>query len=278
MKNILIPTDFSENSQNAIKYALEYFSDIPVNFYLLHVSPNRASETRNPYNFFETFESQQEIDSPITQLLEEIKICKSFTLNPLHLFFSIYENISLVESIRKQLEEKEIDYIFMGTKGASNISRTDIGSNTSEVITKVKCPVLVIPPQAKFKGIKNIALPTDFNGIYKNRVIHTIFETLKLQNAGLRILHIKSSGQNLSQEKKDNKSFLQDCFKETKHSFHFLENNNIEKGIQDFVETWEIDMIAMVAKNLNIIQRLLFKPMDKTISYHNEIPFLVVHE
>ncbi len=277
MKNILIPTDFSENSRNAIKYAQEYFSDIPVNFYLLHVSPNKPSEIREPAQPFES-ESQQVIDSPVTQLLEEIKICKSLTLNPLHIFFSIYENISLVESIRKQLVEKEIDYILMGTRGASNIARTDIGSNTSEVITKVKCPVLVIPPQAKFKGVKNIAFPTNYNCIYKNRVVSTLFETLKLQNAALRILHIKSSGQNLNQEQVDNKNFIQDFLKETKHSFHILENNNIEMGIQDFVETWEIDMIAIVAKNLNIIQRLLFNPMDKTVSYHNEIPFLVMHE
>lgn len=277
MKNILIPTDFSENSQNAIIYALEYFSAIPVNFYLLHVSPNK-SEAEETDHSFETYEIQQVIDSPIIKLQEEIKICKSFTLNSLHLFISIYENISLVESIRKQIVEKEIDYIFMGTKGASNISRTDIGSNTIEVITKVKCPVLVIPPQAKFKKIKNIAFPTDYNCIYKDRIIRTLFETLTLQNAGLRILHIKSGSQNLSQEKMDNKTFLQECLKETKHSFHFLENNNIEMGIQDFVETLEIDMIGMVAKNLNIIQRLLFHPINKTMRYHHEIPFLVMHE
>ncbi|MDO9137044.1 MAG: universal stress protein, partial [Lutibacter sp.] len=38
MKNILIPTDFSENSWNAVKYALEFFKDTPCDFYLLHVT------------------------------------------------------------------------------------------------------------------------------------------------------------------------------------------------------------------------------------------------
>ena len=45
MKNILIPTDFSENSWNAIKYALLFFKKTPCNFYLLHVTliPNYAA-------------------------------------------------------------------------------------------------------------------------------------------------------------------------------------------------------------------------------------------
>ncbi|WP_299528057.1 universal stress protein, partial [uncultured Lutibacter sp.] len=38
MKNILLPTDFSENSWNAIKYALELYKKTACNFYLLHVT------------------------------------------------------------------------------------------------------------------------------------------------------------------------------------------------------------------------------------------------
>jgi hypothetical protein len=37
MKNILLPTDFSENSWNAISYAIQFFEDIKCNFYLIHV-------------------------------------------------------------------------------------------------------------------------------------------------------------------------------------------------------------------------------------------------
>lgn len=278
MKNILIPTDFSENSQDAIKYALEYFSGIPVNFYLLHASPNQIPHTQPPNGAPKSHDSPVGSNTSLTQLQEEIKYCKTLTLSPLHKFFCIHENISLVEAVRKNLIEKEIDYIVMGTKGVAKKNGTDIGSNTGEVITKVKCPILVVPRQARFNGIKNIAFPTDYNCIYKDRVVSTMSEMLKLQNASLRILNIKSNDKPLSQEQLDNKSFLQDYLKDINHSFHFLENNKVEMGIQDFVETWEIDMIAMVAKKLNLIQRLLFNPIDKSIRYHKEIPFLVVHE
>ena len=61
-------------------------------------------------------------------------------------------------------------------------------------------------------------------------------------------------------------------------SFHFLTNNNIEDAVQCFVESRDIDMIAMVAKNLNYFQRILFMPTVEEISYHSDVPFLVLHE
>ena len=264
MKNILIPTDFSEDSKNAIKFALEYFKSISVNFYLLHVSQGNIVETS--------------VQSPSEQLNSEVEFINNFKSNSEHIFHPIFENLSLVEGIRKHLGEKQIDYIVMGTKGGSTLNPIVIGSNTSEVITKVKCPVLVVPRLAKHKGIHNIAFPTDYNCIFKNKVLSTIHDTIETQNATLHILNVKSINSNLNEDQHNNKTSLKDMLKETDHKFHFLESRTIEKGIQDFVEANDIDMIAMVAKNLNIIQRLLFKPKDLSVNYRIELPFLVIHE
>ena len=63
-----------------------------------------------------------------------------------------------------------------------------------------------------------------------------------------------------------------------KHSFHRITNKKIEAGVQCFVESRNINMIVMVAKNINLFQRILFRPTVEEISYHIEIPFLVLHE
>lgn len=276
--NILIPTDFSENSHNAIRYALDYFADIPVNFYILNISMKESVyEDADADGIHKLSKNKQVGKTPMTMLQEEIKTCTLLAKNSDHFFYPLHENILLVEAIRKHVEEQEIDYILMGTKGASKTNRNEIGSNTSEVITKVKCPVLVIPENAKFMKMKNIAFLTDYNCIYRNKVISKLSETLNSQTAALRVLHIRSKNAVLTASQTDNKGFLHYFFRETKHSFHFLENKNIETGIQDFVETWEIDMIAIVAKNLNFIQRLLFKPIIVS-TYQSEVPFLVLHE
>ncbi len=262
--NILIPTDFSDNSENAIKYALGYFENIPANIYLLHVSTEINDEN-------------QTINS-LMQLHSELDFWKNLSKNSNHHFFVVHENLSLVEGIRKHLPANDIHYIVMGTKGGSTLNPIVIGSNTSEVITKVKCPVLVVPRNAEYSQIRNIAFPTDYNCVLKNKILTIINDTLRIQSAALHILNVKSVDQQLNQDQHDNKSFLKDMLKETDHSFHMLESRTIEKGIQGFVENHDIDMIVMVAKNLNIIQRLLFKPKDSSVNYRIQLPFLVIHE
>ncbi len=279
MKKILIPTDFSENSHNAIRYALEYYSDVPVNFYILHVSNQNSNFKEVEQENFSDFNNEmQTVQGALTFLKEEIKTFQLLSKNQDHKFFPVHENLNLVEAIRKQVTEKEIDYILMGTKGTSKINRSEIGSNTCDVITKVKCPILVIPENAKFSGIKNIAFLTDYNCIYRNKVISTLSETLGLHRSPLRVLHVKSLNTDLTASQTDNKGFLHYFFKEIKHSFHFVENKDLEIGIQDFVETWEISLVSIVAKNLNFIQRLLLRPALKTGSYTANVPFLVLHE
>ena len=67
-------------------------------------------------------------------------------------------------------------------------------------------------------------------------------------------------------------------FLDENHSFHRIKNKKIENGVQCFVESRNIDLIIMIAKNLNLFQRILFKPTVEEISYHAHVPFLVLHE
>lgn len=279
MKNILIPTDFSENSHNAIRYAMDYFADIPVNFFILHVAhKNHFNIPEEAGSLVEPFSDTQLLSNVSSLLKYEIQFCERWSKNSDNKFHPLEEDMLLVEAIRKHISDNEIDVIVMGTKGDSQSNQDEMGSHTYEVITKVKCPIMVIPENAHFKGIRNVAFITDYNCIYRTRVINTLSEALQLHKSPLRVLHIRSHKMSLTSSQTDNKGFLHYFFKETKHSFHFLENKNIETGIQDFVDTWEISIVAIVAKNLNFIQRLMLRPTPGVINYHTEIPFLVLHE
>ncbi len=279
MKNVLIPTDFSENSWNAIEYALLFFKKIKCNFYFLHVSS--YEEMIGGESFYDTKDT---VIEKITRSDKEhmqrlLKRIEKLPLNTKHRFFTSNEYIFFIDAIRKQIQEKNIDFIVMGTKGASGLKEMTVGSNTGDVITKVKCPVLVIPEHAKYVKPKEIAFPTDYNLYYKSRVLNTITSVLQMNDAALRVLHITKKEQELSDLQKKNKDFLNDYLKDDlEHSFHFLSNPNIEEAIQCFVESRNIDMITMVAKNLNFFQRILFHPTIEKISYHTHVPFLVLHE
>lgn len=279
MKNILVPTDFSENAWSAIEYALQFFSESACNFYLLHVNTASISEDENL-----TYSANQQSDyellvKPSKVRLQETlhQINESFPINPKHRFFTISDSNYMIDSIRKQVEEKHIDLIVMGTKGESCLKKLPIGSNAGNVITKVKCTTIVVPENAKFVKPKEIAFPTDFSIFCKTKVLQPISDIMETHNAAVRVLHINRFGDALTDEQQRNKDYLNDYFENYPHSFHFLTNKHIEDAVQKFVDNREINMIAMLAKNLNYFHKILFHPTVKEISYYKDIPFLVLH-
>lgn len=280
MKNILLPTDFSEISWNAIKYALSFFKNDTCNFYLLHV--NRLSNldvADTPYlptgltieNVYAKPSKKQ-----LKVLLKRIALEVDFNIN--HKFYTLTDYNFIIESIRKHVKEKNIDMIVMGTKGASGLKEYIVGSNTGDVITKVKCTTLVIPEKAKHKPIKEIAFPTDFALTYDIVTLQPIYDILEKTKASLRVLHINKKNNKLTSEQQENKELLVDFFEGLNNSFHVLTNKRIEDAVQCFVDSRDIEMMAMVAKNLNYFQHILFHSKIEKISYHTKIPFLVLHE
>ena len=203
---------------------------------------------------------------------------KDISDNHNHVFSSTAVYDYFVDTVKREVEDKKIDLIIMGTKGASGLKRVTVGSNTGDVITKVKCPLLAVPENASYKIPKEIAFPTDYQIAYDMKVLDTLISMARMSDATLRIVHISKKGEDLSDEQLENKDFLHDYLRGVDHSFHSLTGSRLEAAIQCFVESRDIDMVAMVAKNLNFFQRILFKPAVEEISYHTDIPFLVLHE
>lgn len=280
MKTILLPTDFSENSWNAIKYAIRFFNGSPCSFYLLHVNRlNNFIEGDKPYLPTRDFIEDLYI-KPSKKALRAIlkRISSDLDLNPDHKFYTLTDYGFFIESIRKHVAEKKIDLIIMGTKGATGLRERIVGSNTGDVITKVKCTTLVVPEEANYQQLKEIAFPTDFALSYGMETLQPLSELLADTKAFLRILHISKREEELNDNQKANKELLEDYFDDIDHDFHFLTNKKVEDAVQCFVESRGIDMITMVAKNLNYFQQILFHSKVEKISYHIEVPFLVLHE
>ena len=280
MKNILVPTDFSENAENAFKYVQHLYKPFQCNFFLTHIDgqlnvQNGSFAPINKGNRTKTVKPAKEI---LSNLLTKTKRGNT---NKDHCFYAIYEHGFFIESIKRQLEEREIDLIVMGTKGVSGPKEKVVGSNTGDVITKVQHNTLVVPNDVTLSKPREIAFPTDYNIFYSHDILSAITEMLELNKAGLRIVNVSRKGAVLSHEQKGNKAYLLDFMEEShpnNYSFHTFTNKKVKLAIQGFVEKRDVEMIIMVAKNLNFIQQLLFDSIVEKISFHSKVPFYVIHD
>jgi len=279
MKNILIPTDFSENSWNAIEYALHFFKKSSCNFFLLHVSSVSGLSADDSYYVQYENASASTLSKSSKSLLKETinRIEKCFPKNNNHRFFTISDHNTLIGSIREHIEKNNINLIVMGTKGASGIKGLAIGGNTGNVITKVKCTTLVVPENAKYTRPREVAFPTDFSIVYHPETLQPLADIVEENSGEVHVLHVDKNSPSLNEEQQKNKEFLEDYFTGQKHGFYFLAHEHIENAVQQFVDFKDISLIGILAKNLNYLQRILFQPSVDQISYYKNVPFLVMH-
>ena len=140
------------------------------------------------------------------------------------------------------------------------------------------CAILAVPEDAEYTTPKEIGFPTDFQLGYDTKVMQGIRELVMLHKSALRFLYVSTKKDELTATQVKNREFLKTYFAENEHSFHTLTGKKLDEAVQHFVESRELDMIVMVAKNLNFLERILFRPTVEKISYHTKVPFLVLHE
>lgn len=267
MRNILVPTDFSENSKKALKYAFALLKNSHCNFYIHHVVTSEFDK--------EGLATRGVKEELMRDFLYEVQ---KFAFIDNHSIFSTIEDNYFIESIRNQVVKKNIDFIVMGTKGLSENIKVVVGPKTGEVIKKVKCSALVVPSNASIKTLQNVLFSTDYTTLFHAKVLSNFSKIIKLNITSVNVLHISNTNKPLNSQQNSNQLYLKDYFKNENHNFYDDVSTNYEKTIDKYITKLQIDLVAIVAKNLNIFEKILFKPTTNDFKFHSETPFLILHE
>jgi nucleotide-binding universal stress UspA family protein len=278
MKNILLPTDFSSNSVNAIQYAVKLLKKEYCTFYLLHAY--RVQYLANDELLLNNMEQVTLIEQKLlTSSQNSLEmIVDKIEVNSKHTFKLLSDFNFFIDSVKQKINEFDIDLIIMGTKGATGAKEIFMGSNTGDVIMKTDCDVLAVPDKAKYKTPKEIIFPTDFRLIYREGELDILKKIADQNDSIIRVLHVQND-EILDEEQKVNKKDLERYFDTLNYSFHTLTNTDFESAVNCFTQSrGNVDMIAIIAKHYNIFQRLFFKPKVEDLSFHTKVPLLVLHK
>lgn len=268
MKHILIPTDFSDQSWKAAQCALTFYQNAGIRFYLFY------SETPDAY-----VRDTNTVCESKAQDLQKWLVRLKATIRKGQVIIPLRWEGSFIEDVRAAVYDNGIDLIILSTH-YPNIFCDDLkGSHTRNIITRVKCPVLIVPRESKCCMPKQAVLLTDFNFKHRSQATKIISKFIKKSKAHLNILQLSKTGNALTTIQTKNKSFLQDALGHVSHSFHFVIDKTMDEALQSFVNMLQVDLVILFAKNINISENLLFSPtLNQHNDYHKNIPFLVVHE
>jgi len=277
MKKILFPTDFSNVSNNAFLYVLKLAENLDAEIITLHVYELPVVNNTDGFpgyltEIYDSVEwSQFESYKKQIVLLREIAEANGFTNIKLSHELLMGD---LVGNIKEILKREVIDYVVMGTKGATGLKETFVGSTAATVATDIDAIVLAIPENSHYQPIKNIAFTSRFRE--KDRLALTkLLKLAKGFDAKVHCLYVKTSNSDL---KEVVLADWQLVFKNEPVDFHIIENENVEETILDFTQSQNIDLLAMLHYKKSFLEGLFHFSLTKKIVHHIQIPILAMHE
>ncbi len=277
MKHILLPTDFSDNSWNAIKYAINLFKDEICTFHLLNTYTPIIYHVEYVLGYPAQFGLGDAIRNTSQENLKELveRISKEFPNNPNHKFETLARFDTLISGIKEFLDKHTTYAIVMGTKGATGAKEVLFGSNTVHVFKEIKCPVLAIPSNFEYENPHDILFPTDLEVSYKHKQLKLLKEIAYKHNSRVNAMHV-STGNDLTEEQKNNKLKLESMFKKRSFLFHKLKSMNVEEAINKFQIKTKTNLLVMINNKHSFFENLFFQSKLKQLGFHLNIPFLVI--
>lgn len=268
MKKILVPTDFSQVAANALEYAIGIAAKMKSELYLYHVYYIHKVD----YNL-DFPENEQPIKKQAERKmnLSKLKYEKEISRKGISLH-TVVEQDDISSLFKRKTKEHGIDLIVMGSKGASGLKRTILGSTAVVALETSKVPVLVVPPQQVFHSIKHIVLAMDHNEVSKAALFPIQMLATEFK-ARVTVLSVNTGADKNTHRKMD--AYLEGVettFREVPMS------KSINETINEFIEKEGGDLLCMIRREKGFIESLFQRSFTKIQAYNSRCPLLVLPE
>jgi nucleotide-binding universal stress UspA family protein len=270
MKTILVPLDYSDDSINALHYAVKMAENLNAKIVLLHVFEVPVTVTDMPIVLMSPDELETLNNNKMIEIAKNLKI-----KSPIEIEVQSIPGYT-VEEIAKKIRTINADLTVMGIRSVSHLTEIFIGSFSTDVTLKANHPVLIVPEKASFKAINKILFLTDNTEIANNPSIVFFKEIIKFFNAEIAFLHIitkkeqsESIGLYVSMD-------YSNIMSDIKFSSHIIEAEDIHEGVNKFMNQFPVDLLVTIPHKHSFFERIRHESNTKKLAFHTPIPMLTL--
>lgn len=274
MKTILVPADFSETAENAMKYAINFAKKLQAKIIFFHSSHIPVITPGTPFKAYDAMVQNEVYDQ--RQKLEQLaqRLCKEAGFNKAD-YTSIVSSGFAGDEIPDIVKKQNCDLIIMGTTGAGGLKKI-LGSITYHIIKLNTCPVIAIPSDFSPEiPPTKIVLATD----YKDHLpqLDLLKEIALVNNAELLIFNVQKEKEHTPSIEEAIKGLaLEKEIKSVNHSYHYTVDEDITGAIKDFTEKENADLLVVIPHEHDFIERVFGISTTKELAHTTNIPLLII--
>jgi len=274
MRTIVVPVDFSPNSDSACNYAIEIAKRTGAKIILMYAFESALLYSKIPLTTMQLDYSF--LFNGAAKKLQTFRKKIERHAKGVEIELSVQQGLPS-SRVTELAMEKKADLIVIGSTGKGKVERIMFGSNAIRTIKHAPCMVLVVPPKATFNGFRKIAYATDLT---KDNLAHAnkLLPLANLFKSELVFLNISEDADLKSKQ-----------LKAVEEKIHKTVNYKIVSGIisVDFdtvrgvnfsAKSQKVDCIAVYTRHHDLVNRIFGTSIASSLSLHIEMPLLVLHE
>ena len=261
MKSVIIPVDFSDTSLNAARYVASMLAGHADAKVILYHNYEHESDKDIALGYLESLKREllEKGDSKVDYVMEM--------------------GGELVENIDRLAHTMRSTLIAMGITGRTALGQALIGSNTLKLVDNTIYPVLIIPPDAKFNGLNNVAFASDFADVQTSTPETFISSVLEMFNPKLHVVNVNPEHYvSITEHYQQEKAKLQQMFANYNTEFYFIGMSDFFDAIDNFTKDYNIDVMITVPRHHSSSKTLFKNTHTRKLAYHSHIPILAAHQ
>ncbi|MDF0716102.1 universal stress protein [Muricauda sp. 334s03] len=275
MKQILLLTDFSDNSWNALFMAVKLYAKWECEFHILHTfEPDNWQIVNNG-------KDGMEIVAPEHQdLIDQMDGTKEYLLknhqNPKHVFSTLLIAGGLVETVQRLVPKYDLDLVVLGTHGKTGSKTVFAGNSALRVMRQViNCHLLLVPGSHNFQKLDKVSYPTEFSHFTPKYVLTPLLELLGQWKSTMHIIHVALEF-HLTEEQKTNKEILKKRFADLELLFDQVSlSKSVTWDILEKTNSLESDMIVITKYSHSVFETFLHEPILKKLGSRTRVPIWI---
>jgi len=273
MKKIIVPIDFSEHSEYALKTAAKLAKKNNAEVLALHMlemsdimlTASDGLQYEKAVYFYKLSEQKFEkfLDKPY---LKDVKV------TPIIKHFKVFSEVNEVAKLH------DVDMIVMGSQGTSGAKEFFIGSNTERVVRNSEIPVLVVKNQVKDVDFEVVVFACDFS----EETITPYLNAVKMFNkigSKMYMVYVNMPNERFKTSAEIEKlvvNFFTKAFGnlDKMETVHYVSDYTAEEGIINFSNKVGADLIAVPTHGKKGLAHFFEGSVGEDVANHAALPVI----
>lgn len=273
MNRIIVPVDFTDTARNAARYALQLGAD-----------------TRSEVFFYHSYEDR-ELGTDGTPLDSDPQALRTIAETALENFRAEFSDITnvriitvaepgtLVEDLERYVRHHGIGLIVSGINWSTPLEQLIAGSMTLALVNRNICPVIIVPQEARYFGIENVAFASDLRDVERTTPVEPLKAFLNVIKPMLHVVHvIEEKFVQPTDDFQAQRQLLEGILADYQPTFTFIRDRNFVDAINDFIDESDIDLVITLPRHHSFFDNLFRGSHTRKLAYNSHIPILAIHE